>query len=195
MYLFPFIFFLALLFSIVVKSSKGSVESSLDSFWEKEQKANNTPAKDITNLDYITISLNVLPFLDNPSETVAECEKTIRLLAEKPILNLNGISNTDLKLQYGVTNLSRLSQYDENYSAMQRTFAKWGRALYEAGYLNEAVTVLEYALDLGCDAKNIFLTLKEIYIVTDPDKIQQLKLRASVSNTPLRNHILEELDS
>ena len=195
MYLFHFVFFVALLFSVVVKSSKGSAESSLDSFWEKEHLSNNTPAKDIANLDYITISINVLPFLENPTETIAECEKTIRILAERKILNLNGISNTDLKIQYGVTNLSRLSQYDENFSIMQATFVKWGSALYEQGYIEESTQVLEYALELGCDAKKIFLTLKEIYTVSCPEKLEQLKLRASVSSTPLKDSILKELNT
>lgn len=194
MYLFPFVFFLAMLFSIMVKGAKNSASSSLDSFWEKEHTANNTPAKDISNLNYITISLNVLPFLENPTQTIAECEKTIRTLAESRILNLNGISNTDLKLQYGVSNLSRLAQYDENYSIMQRTFTKWGKALAESGYTPEAITVLEYALELGCDAQNIFFTLKELYATENPDKIEQLKLKVSVSSTPLKDRILSELN-
>jgi hypothetical protein len=163
MYLFPFVFFAAILFSAMIKKRPDSFQSSIDTLRERELKANSTPAKDISHLDYITISLNALPFLLNPPEDIAECEKTIRTLSECPILNLTGITNTDLKLQYGVANLSRLAQYDENFASMQRTFSKWGTRLREHGYKKEAVTVLEYALSLGCDARSISNTLKELY--------------------------------
>lgn len=193
MYLFPFVFLVAMVFSIFIKNTKNSASAGINALWEREYAANSTPTKDITNLDYITISLNALPFLSNPSETIAECEKSIRALADCRILNLNGISNTDLKLQYGVANLSRLAQYDENYSSMQRTFSKWGKALADEGYKEEAVTVLEYALELGCDAKIIFLTLKKLYSDLNLDRTEQLILRVSLSQTPLKDSILAEL--
>lgn len=194
MYLFPIVFGAALIFSYVLKSGKKNQAQSLDEFLEREAKANATPKKDITNLDYITLSLNMLPFISNPSNSIEECENTIKKLSESKILNLNGISNTDLKLSYGVGNLSRLSQYDENYSIMHRTFVKWGRLLKEEGYLTEAVTVLEYALSLGCDAKNIFLMLKELYADLNIDKLEYLKLTASTCNNPLKESILKELN-
>lgn len=195
MYIFPFVLFVALALSIIIKGPKGSSSAGMDAFWEREHAANSTPAKDISSLDYITISLNALPFLENPPKTIADCEKTIRTLSECRILNLNGISNTDLKLQYGVTNLPHLAQYDENYSSMQRTFAKWGSELAANGYKEEAVTVLEYALELGCDAKSIFLTLKELYKDLGLDRMEQLILHASLSQTPLKDAILAELRS
>lgn len=195
MYLFPFVFFIALLFSIIVKGSKKSSDNDIEAFWQREYEANNAPAKDISNLDYITISLEALPFLENPPENIARYEKNIRTLAGCKIVNLNGISNTELKLRYGVTNLTKLAQYDENYSSMQRAFTAWGRELYRSGYPNEAVTVLEYALDLGCDAKNIFLTLKELYKELYPERMPQLILRASVIKSSLKDSILAELQA
>lgn len=194
MYLFPFVFLAAILFSTMLKSSQKKDASSLDAFWEREAQANSAPQKDINNLDYITISTNALPFLSNPSKIIAECEKTIKILSQRRIINLNGITNTELKLQYGVTNFPRLSEYDENYNVMQRTFAKWGRELKNEGYKNEAVEVLEYALELGCDAKSIYTTLRDLYHELGINRIEMLKSQVAAGSSPTKALILRELN-
>lgn len=195
MYLFPFVFFVAILFSIILKNRQHDDANSVQAFWERESKANMTPAKDISTLNYITISQDALPFLSNPTQSIAECQKTILSLSKCKILNLNGISNTDLKLRYGASNLTRLAQYDENFSSMQRTFAKWGRALKNEGYTLEAATVLEYALELGCDVRSIYADIIELYAVLEPDRLNALKERVKASNTPSKDRILSQLES
>lgn len=193
MYLFPYVLAAALIFSFILNSNRKKNSASVDSFWEREQRANNAPAKDITNLDYITISLEALPFLSNPSKSIAECENTIKMLAKRKIINLSGISNTDLKMMYGVKNFTELSQCDENFLRMQQTFVKWGRELMDAGYKKEAVTVLEYALSTGCDAKNIFIYLKQLYTELSPEKLDNLILSASLIKSPSKDSIIKEL--
>ena len=45
----------------------------------------------------------------------------IEALKEKKILNLSGFTNTDLKLEYGVGNLTELTDYDNNYVTLSRS--------------------------------------------------------------------------
>lgn len=194
MFLFPFVFFAAILFSIILKNRQHDDVNGVQAFWERESKANMTPARDISNLNYITLLPDALPFLSNPTQTIAECQKTILALSNCKILDLGGISNTDLKLQYGAANLSRLAQYDENFSSLQRTLAKWGRALKNEGYTLEAAAVLEYALELGCDVRNIYTDLKDLYEGLEPGRLEALKQRVATSNTPSRDRILSRLE-
>lgn len=194
MFLFPFVFLAAILFTTMLKSSQKKDASSLDAFWEREVQANSAPQKDIDNLNYITISLNALPFLSNPSKNIEEYEKAIKTLSERRILNLNGITNTELKLQYGITNLPRLSEYDENYNVMQRILSKWGVELKNEGYKDEAVKVLEYALELGCDAKIIYMTLRDLYHELGINRIEMLKSQVSAGSALTKEFILRELN-
>ena len=82
----------------------------MKSFWDKERKANSTVIKDIGNLDYITIPLDKIPV-----KLETSTEKAIFSLAEKPMLNFVGMSNTDLKLAYGTANLDILTEYENNF--------------------------------------------------------------------------------
>ena len=104
----------------------------MDDFWEKELAANRTPRKSLDDLCYIQIPLNTLPLSALPDDSVAEeCRETLEELSKSPIVNLTGISNTDLKLQYGAPNINLLSSYDQRYTTLARTLQTLGNRLYE----------------------------------------------------------------
>ena len=84
-----------------------------EQFWDRERKANSTRRKPLTDLDFISIPYDSLPFtgeVGNP--VIMESEAFLLGLKDAKIVNLNGISNTDLKLRYGVANLTDLTEYD-----------------------------------------------------------------------------------
>ena len=73
------------------------------------------------------------------------------------------MSNTDIKMEYGVANLQILIQYDENSSKLARLLAKWGKLLYENGEEVAAEKVLTYAVSCKSDIEDVFITLAKIY--------------------------------
>lgn len=163
----------------IKKASKKEVENK--NFLEREQAANFTRKKDIENLDYIIIPLSKLPTTPNFKDDnitvleIKDCINTVKKLSTKRILNLTGLSNTELKLKYGVANLDFLMQYDENFAKLSRALAKWGNLLFELGEIQDAKTVLEYAVSIGCDIETVFITLAKIYInLSERDKIKTL---------------------
>ncbi len=144
------------------KSNRLSSKSR-DDFWKKEAQANQTRKADISDLDYITIPLDRLPMDDSPDLTINSYRDTILSHSHKKILNLDGFSNTDLKLKYGVSNIKLLSEYDNNYILLISTLNKWGERLYINGYHKEAIAVLEVALECNTDTHKTFQLLAEIY--------------------------------
>ena len=106
--------------------------------WEKEAEANSVRKKDITFLNYIDIPLESLPFIHTDDDELNEYQNIVKDLAGKRILNLGGISNTDLKLEYGPANLPELMQYDDNYNTLTATLAKWGSRLASIGMSDRA---------------------------------------------------------
>ncbi len=193
--LFPFFAVSCMLFSSLLRQSENSHEKKREEFWKKEQEANNTRKKNIDNLDYITIPFEKLPLIDNPPEKIASYQKQILLLKDQRILNLNGISNTDLKLTYGAANLNALSQYDENYTLMVTTFSKWADALLEQQLDNEAQALLETAVEMGCDTIAIYTGLAQIYANKNIPKKNYLIEHINASASPVKQVIIDKINT
>lgn len=136
---------------------------SSERFWERERQANLTRKKDISNLDFIHVPVNTLPFPETDSEEIGDIQKHIINLASGKIVNFTGKSNTDLKLEYGAPNINLLMEYDKNYLELVRSLYRYGKLLYDRGMANEAATILEYALSIKTDISANYTLLATIY--------------------------------
>lgn len=164
-------------------------------FWARETQANSVRRKSLDGLKYISIPLETFPtnlLGDNPA--VAECIDIVQSLAAQKIVNLTGWSNTDLKLEYGTANITALSQYDQNYTLLARTLQKWADALIEAGYSEEAVTLMEFAIDTETDVSRTYYQLAEYWSSKgEPDRIEHLIRTAKNLRSANRNSIVRHL--
>ncbi len=171
-------------------------KKSMDAFWEKEYAANRTRRKSLDGLNYITIPLDTFPMtLFKDDEVISECQETLIELSKEPIVNLTGISNTDLKLQYGAPNINLLTAYDQRYTTLVRTLQTFGKALYDKGYASQAKTVLEFAVSTHTDVSSTYKLLAAIYKESgQPDKIRELIPIAESLNSGLKNSIVKMLE-
>lgn len=177
----------------ISKSSKKDKNAS-DAFWKKESEANNTRKTDLSTLTYIKVPVDKLPFNDNVNEDIKSMQDTVKNLSTEKIVNLTGLSNTDLKIKYGAPNLTILSDYDQNYTVLVRTLNSWAAALYEQGNLNDALTVLEYAVDCQSDIKKTYVLLGNIYKSKgESNKVKELIDVAKKLNSLTKNGIIHEL--
>lgn len=196
---YPFVFMVLIItvwINFRCRKTRNNTENANESLWDKESKANSTRKKSIDNLDYITIDEKILPLIDTNDETINECIDKLIALKNCRILNLSGISNTDLKLRYGVANLETLSEYDENYTTLCRLLNTLGGRLYETGYIKEARKVLEWAVDTGSDISSTYKTLCQIYIdAGEPSSIDILYDKASHIPTLSGSIILSTINS
>ncbi len=197
--LLPFlsIFIIVTLYiTIRIRNSKNAEEEMWDDFWNKEQEANWTRKQDISALAYIKLPLDALPLGRYDDESLTCYEDALRDLSSQPICNLNGISNTDLKLQYGAANLPALTECDTNYSTLLALLANYGEKLYELSHRTEAKQVLEYALSLGTDVGKNYELLAAIYEEEGhPGQIESLRSLAENLTSIRKNSILRKLDA
>ena len=190
--------FSAMTFLYLWRSNKNKV-SLQDSFWAKEQEANNTRRKSLDDLDYIKIPIEEFPMtLLEDVPKVEDYKQIIQSLNELPIVNFTGITNTDLKLRYGAPNIELLTSYDQNYTLLVRTLQQWAQALYDGGYIDEARYMLEFSVSTGTDVSGTYRLLCQIYKKQGtPEKIGDLypiaeMLKSAMQKTIVR--ILQEAD-
>lgn len=129
------------------------------------------------------------------SEELADTEHAICALSKNRILNLSGISNTDLRLTYGTANLEPLTACDQNFTALICALQKWGTLLVSAGEPEDAVTVLSYAVSIGSDIAGTYALLASLYEKNGEfQKISALRESAEQLSTLMKPSILRDLD-
>lgn len=177
------------------KADRLSNKSSLQ-FWEKERQANLSRRADISDLEYITVPADSLPVSDTEDATINSYRDTILSLSGKKIVNLTGLTNTELKLKYGPANLSLLSEYDNNYIILVSILQKWGKRLLDKGYMAEAASVFEFAAKCKTDVKSTYKMLAGIYKEQHaPDKIDALIDIIPLTNITGKSALIQELSS
>ena len=190
--------FSAFVFLYLLKN-KHSETNAKDAFWEREKAANSTRRKPLDDLDYIKLSADDFPMtLLQDVPKVEDYKQIIRTLSEQPIVNFTGISNTELKFRYGAPNIELLSTYDQNYTLLVRTLQQWAQELYNAGYVDEAMHMLEFSISTGTDVSATYRLLCQIYKEKNtPEKIGDLYPIAEVLNSAMQPtivRILQEAD-
>lgn len=177
--LLPSITILILVLNHNIRKNKNKDEKSVKSYLAREDHANSTRRKDLSNLPYIEVPLNTLPLditLNDEKKQlqISNYIKEIYFLSEKQMLNLIGISNTELKEAYGPSNLELLTVYDQNYSRYIRNLHLLAECIYEE-YPDKAVAVWEYCLSIGTDISGTYALLGKHYADTN-NKEEFLKL-------------------
>lgn len=147
-----------------IRKDSRSSKRSLELFWKKEQGSNLTRKKDISELSYLTVSLDSLPMEDHEDETINSYRDLIRNYSGRKMLNLSGLTNTELKYRYGAANITLLSEYDNNYTAFVSMLQKWAQRLMDKGYEADAQRVLEFSIH-SCltDVTGAYRLLARIY--------------------------------
>ena len=193
-FLASFLVFSALL-TYELRKSRRNEEKSMKNFLEKENAANSVRKKDLDGLPYISIPLEDFPMnVLCDRDDIKEIHHQLNTLSTKKIVNLTGISNTDLKLTYGTANITVLTEYDQNYTVLARTLYKWGKLLYEADLVPQAKQVLEFGIETGSDISGNYKLLATIYKQEGNDNsIQELMDKASTLNSLMKNSIISSL--
>lgn len=164
----PIILVLLWVLSHNIKKSKNPFTNSVSSYLAHEDIANSTRKKDISGLPYIEVPIHSFPFditLNDQKKQlqIAEYKKEILNLADKRMLNLIGVSNTELKETYGPANLEPLTAYDQNYSRYLCTLQLLAECIYEE-YPDKAAAVLEYCISIGTDISGTYHLLGQYYL-------------------------------
>ena len=177
------------------RKSDRATTNATERFWDREREANLTRRKDISNLPYINVPYDTLPLTAMPdSDEYNASVQQLQALSDKKILDLSGMTNTDLKLTYGAANLPVLMECDQNYLVLLRCLSRMANLLLEAGLEPEAETVLAYSLHIGSTIRSSYEQLASIYCHRkDYRKLDALIARAEALETSTKDALLSSL--
>ena len=195
MFIFLAVFIIfVLILNFAIHKNNHSQENVQEQFWENERQANFTRRKDIHNLNYLTIPIEKIP-----QNLHTDAEKTLVRLSSDKMLNLSGITNTELKLELiealpAAANLDELSSYDANFTEFVSAVNTYAQELLAADQKDTAKDLLELAVSFHADAISIYTTLADLYKEDgQTGHIQDLISSAEEINTLARNIIIENL--
>ncbi len=178
-----------------IRKARRKNDNADKKFWAREAEANNVRRKSLDDIEYIHIDMDKLPTdVLTDDETVADCIKNIKELSEDKIINLTGLTNTDLKLKYGVANLPFLSECDNHYTILIQMLQKWAERLWEKGLTEPAVMIMEYEVSIGSDAHSVYRRLASYYNKRgEKEKIEDLISRIEAMNLMTTKTLVEDL--
>lgn len=205
-WLISFLFFIGGLFIIgmsikrtILKKSKNKTS---EQYWAREHAATFSRRKEIPTDTFITIDFSIYPIVED--EKCQQLYKKILLFKERPLVNLKGLSNLELKERFGTMQLEKLSYYEQNFIEYMNTSCAYGKLLFEKGYLSESQKVLEYIMHMGCDASQGFFTLISIYTAYDANssmhaltnlkKLKQIAL-TNMQASPYLEKVIKGIDT
>lgn len=193
-FLASFLVFCAI-FYIRNRTADRKRENAKKAYFNRELKANSVRKQPLDNLDYISIPLDSLPLgvlADDPQ--IMEAVSDLKGLSDEKIVNFTGLTNTDLKLEYGPANLPFLQKCDFNYTHLVRVLQDWAKRLYDLDRHDDALTVLLFSLECKTDISSAYYLTADIYTEKGtPEKINDLIETAESINSLMKNNIIENL--
>lgn len=162
--LFTTIVIIAGFIFVFMKITSEKPGDGIRSFREKERRADSTLKQPLDNLPFIQVPLDSIPSPEPAvNEKCAALLNELNTLAGKKIVNLTGISNTDLKLTYGAPNLPILTEYDQNFTSLCMNLHELGCEYKLTGHEDEAIATFNAAVSVGTDISGTYTTLAEMY--------------------------------
>ncbi len=220
-FLTSFLLFIIIL-SVQMKRNERKEDELKKSFWDRELAANSVRKKNIDSLPYIQFDPSSIPaHTELGDERVNEYLAELSSLSGKRILNCTGKSNTDLKLEYGAPNITKLTEYDGNYTILVRSLARLAEKylIHSAGNLenistdsgaseagnitgqqsqqlrDDALKILEYGISVGTDVRLNYELLARLYMEAgNRAGVKKLKESAESINSLSKEPILRMLD-
>ena len=166
----------------------------IDDFLKRERESFTTRKADISHLPKVTLPDN-FPYVQTSDKHLQNVQNQIKQLSTADIINLNEMSNTDIRITYGVANFKYLSECDSNYSKLCMLLNKFEKLLNENKLNDERKAVLEYAVAINSDTCSIYSSLMDMYLAeNNTDKISSLIESAKTIKTSTRKNILDVLE-
>lgn len=169
----PTIFILFLIFLFIfhhnLKKTERLTAMKRKDFWENEEKSMFTRKSQIEDNNYIVLDISGIIhnnreyFLELGHPELFKYQELIFSLSNEQMLNLSNMSNSEIRLKYGVANFSHIEACENNYNRLIKAIYMLGKGYYDLEKYPEAISVLEAGIKINSDISDHILLLAELY--------------------------------
>ncbi len=187
---------MGLVINNAIRRSNARSKKANDEFWKRERESFKAPSRPTDDLDYVRFPDDLPLHISTDDPQIKEYQETLANLTKARVLNLSGISNTDIRMSFGKDNMEELSLADQRYTTMCRTLDSLSKAYMDQGYKEEASRLLIFALSEGCDISSCWTRLGQYYMEKeDSSALSSLIEKAENLDSTVhsRNEILRSL--
>lgn len=187
---------MGLVINNAIRRSNARSKKAMDEFWERERSSFKAPSRSVSDLEYITFPDDLPLNISTDDPQIKEYQETLVNITKNKVLDLSGISNTDIRMAYGSKNMEELSRADQRYTTLCRSLNSLSKAYMRTGHSAEALTLLRFAISCGSDIKESWMLLGQYHM--DRDEREEMdKLIEKAAGLPEDSHtkkdILKEL--
>ncbi len=187
---------MGLVINNAIRRSNARSKKANDEFWKRERDSYKAPSRPTDNLEYVRFPDDLPIHISTDNPQIKEYQETLANVTKGKVLNLSGISNTEIRMSFGKDNMEELSLADQRYTTMCRTLDSLSVAYMDLGFKDEARSLLEFALSAGCDISSCWIRLGQYYMEKeDASALSSLieKAEALDDTVHSRNEILRSL--
>lgn len=186
---------------VMLRKENNGFAKKLDNLMDDERKANLTVKKNIDANIFIEPDITKLPFKeysDTPeNQKLINIQNLVKRKAELKMVKFDKtVTNTDLKLKFGMNNLENITFYEEHYNSYVKALNDWAEILIKINNISDAEIILKETIDFRSDLSSSFIMLAEIYKMNNNiNELNNLKEKIKNSNLKLKNKILNSIET
>ena len=153
--------------NIIIKKSKGSARSN-ENYLREEEMANFSRKKEIPENLFINAGIELLPMREfedteefkriNKSQAYVIKRSTFKMIRLK-----TPMTNRELKIKFGYANLENIIAYEDNFVRYIFALCDWAETLLEMGEKEDAISILEFAVDMIPEQSKPYTLLIDAY--------------------------------
>lgn len=196
--IFPFLTVIVILIFIlyfIIRKSNKAQEDVTREFWEREKQAKLTRPVDLGTIAYLNVPLEKFSFGTLVDPQVQKTEQEITAISKKPLLNLTGKTNTELREIYGSPNLAAMQEIGEDFDNLTLLLVSYAGYLFDEKLYDETIPVLEYGVLIKSDVSKNYTLLGDCYFQKkQPRRIEILKDQVKTLGLLREKNILDYLE-
>jgi hypothetical protein len=155
-----------------IKKNAHRNQRVMDAFLESEREANNARRRDIDNELFYEADLSALPLKNDGSK---QEEKVKTRAALKMIRFPRRMTNLELKMAYGPSQLDLIALYEENFNRYISALIELAEHLLTGGQDKDALRILEHTVELGSEYRKSYTLTANCYAeARDEEKLAAL---------------------
>lgn len=159
------------------KSSSQSAAAS-DGFWSREHEASFARKQSTDDICFLVLDEELIPDPESDDELAGITDR-LHSLASSEIADLSGLTNTDLKLRWGIANFERLSEADDRFITLTGLIADCCDRLSALGRSGDAAPLLRFAYDNNMRISRIVIAYASLAAeVGDLDLLKEITYTA-----------------